>query len=145
MKIQSGNAYVAYSYPNISSHQKQTSADATANFSASGKIICDTVAISQTAQNCFTAQSSFAAASGTIETASFDTDQGPKNPDIDAYFSPSRKMHGTAPLFQTLPPLLLPTKNNIDELSNYISTTLPQFPASSSSFNRTLHTAGYRA
>ena len=129
MKIQSGSAYAAYSYQNIFSHQKQTSADVTENFSASGKIISDTVAISQTAQNYLTAQSSFATASGNSNTASFDTDQGPKDLDIDAYFSPSGKMHETASSFQTLPPLLLPTKNNIDELSNYISTTFPQFLA----------------
>ena len=129
MKIQSGNAYAAYLYQNISPHQKQTSAGVTANFSASGKIISDTVAVSQTAQNYLATQSSSAAASGNSKTASFDTDQGPKNLDIDAYFSPSGKEPGTASLFQTLPPLLLPTKNNIDELSSHISATFPQFLA----------------
>jgi hypothetical protein len=129
MKIQSGSAYAAYSYQNISPPQKQTLADVTANFSASGKIIADTVAISQTAQNYLAAQFSSAAALGNSKTASFDTDQGSKNLDIDAYFSPNGKVPGTASLFRTLPPLLLPTKNNIDELSNHISTTFPQFLA----------------
>ena len=129
MKIHSGSAYAAYSYQNITLHQKQTSADITANFSASGKIISDTVTISQTAQKYLAAQPSSTATSENSKTATFDTDQGPKNRNIEDYFSPSGKMHGTASLFQTLPPLLLPTKNNIDELSNHISTNFPQFLA----------------
>lgn len=129
MKIQSGGSYAAYSYQNISPHQKQTSVDVTANFSVSGKMTSDTVTISQTAQNYLTVQSSSAAALGNNKTASFDTDQGPKNLDTYAYFSPIGKVSGTASLFQTLPPLLLPTQNNIDELSNHISATFPQFLA----------------
>ena len=129
MQIHSGSAYAAYSYRNISPHQKRTSADVRANFSASGETISDTVAISQTAQNYLAVQSISAIGSGNSKTALLDTAQGPKNLDIEDYFSPGGKVHGTASLFQTLPPLLLPTKNNIDELSDHISTTFPQFLA----------------
>lgn len=128
MKIQAVSAYAAYSCQNIPPHQKQTSADVTANFSASRKNFSDTVAISQTAQNYLAAQSNPGAASGNTTTASFDTGQGRITLDVDAYFSPSVNTPGTAPLLQTLP-LLFPTKNNINELSKHISAIFPQFLA----------------
>ena len=129
MKIQSVGGCTAYSYHNISPHQRQTSVDDTANFSASGKIISDAVATSQTAQNYLDHRSHSVATSENSKTASFDTNQGTQNMDIDAYFSPGGRVYGTASLFQTLPPLLFPSKNNIDELSNHISTVFPQFLA----------------
>lgn len=114
---------------NISPHQKQAPADVTANFSASGATISDTVAISQAARNYLDDQSNSATASGNSATAIFDTDQGSMNLNIGAYFSPNGSANGAASSFQTLPPLLIPSKNNIDTLTNHISATFPQFLA----------------
>lgn len=121
MEIQSASAYAAYSYLNISSHQKQAPADVTVNLSASGANISDTVAISQTARNHLATQSNSAVASGSGATAVFDTDQGSKTLNIDDYFSNK----GTTFSLHTFPPLLLPTPNNIDALTKHISATFP--------------------
>jgi hypothetical protein len=129
VKIQSAGDYAAYSNLKITSHQKQASADGTANFSASGSTISDTVAISQAAQNYLAAQSNSTSASRNSATAVFDTDQGSKSLNIDAFFSPGGSANGAAFLSQKLPPLLLPNKNNIDVLVNHISATFPQFLA----------------
>lgn len=129
MKIHSGSAYAAYSYQNISPHQKQTSADVSASFSASEATISDTVAISKAAQSYLADQSNPGGSSGNNSTAIFDTNQGPRSLNIDSYFSPGGSANGTAASFQTLPPLLLPTKNNIDALTKHISANFPQFLA----------------
>jgi len=129
VKLQSARAYTAYSHLNISLRQNQTPANVTANLSASGANVAYTVAISQTAQNYPADQSNSPVASGASTTAIFDTDQGSKNLNIDAYFLPDASANREEFLFQTLPPLLLPSKNNIDVLTNHISTTFPQFLA----------------
>ncbi|WP_024334758.1 hypothetical protein [Desulfotignum balticum] len=127
MKIQSASAYADYPYLNISTNQNQAPANGTVNFSASGATISDTVAISQAARNYLADQSNFTAPSENCTTAVFDTNQGAKKLNIDAYFSPSGNANGTSSLFQTLPPLLLPSKNNIDAIANHISETFTQF------------------
>lgn len=99
------------------------------NISALGANISDTVSISQAAQNYHADRSNSAAASGNSAGSVFDTDQGSKNLNIDAYFSPGGCTNGASSLFQTLPPLLLPTQNNIKALTEHISATLPQFLA----------------
>lgn len=129
MEIQSTSAYAVYSYQNISSQQKQASTNITADFSTSGATIADTVSISQTARNHLANQPNTVAEPGNSTTAVCDTDQGSKSLDIDAYFSPNGKANEQGTLFQTLPPLLLPTQNNIDVLTNHISETFPQFLA----------------
>ena len=121
MEIQSASAYAAYSYLNISSHQKQAPADVTVNLSASGANISDTVAISQTARNHLATQSNSAVASGSGATAVFDTDQGSKTLNIDDYFSNK----GTTFSLHTLPPLLFSSPNNIDALTKHVSATFP--------------------
>lgn len=49
------------------------------------------------------------------------------NLNIDAYFSPDGSAVNGAVSLKTLPPLLLPTRDNIDKLTNHISATMPQF------------------
>jgi hypothetical protein len=124
VKIQSASIYPACLYQNIASYPKQTLTDVTANFSASVATRSDTVTISQSARNYLTTQSNSAATPGNSAPAVFDTDQGFKNLAIDAYFS-----NEASSSFQTLPPLLLPSKNNIDILTNHISAAFPQFLA----------------
>jgi hypothetical protein len=127
VKIQSASAHAAYSCLNISSHQKQYPANAMASSADSTATSADTVGISNAARNIFAAQSNSAATLGQGATALFDTDQGFKNLDIDAYFSPDTSTNWAASSLQSRPPLLLPNQNNIDALSNHISATFPQF------------------
>lgn len=127
MKTQSANAYATYSCLNISSRQKQDFANTTASSAASTANSADTVGISKAARNLFAAQSNFTATLGQGATALFDTNQGPMNLDIDAYFSPAASANGAASSLQSLPPLLLPTQKNIDALTSHISATFPQF------------------
>jgi hypothetical protein len=83
----------------------------------------DTVSISQAARELFAAQAKPAAQAASGATAVYDTDQGARTLDIDAYFTPPSGG------YQTLPPLLLPSQRNIDALSSHISATLPGFLA----------------
>ncbi len=129
MKIQSASAYAVYSYQNNPSQQTQSPTDVTADAPTSGATIADTVSISRTARNYLADQSNTVAAPRDNTAAVFDTYQGSRSLNIDAYFSPNGKANGVGSLFQTLPPLLLPTKNNINALSNHISQTFPQFLA----------------
>lgn len=55
--------------------------------------------------------------------ASYDTSQGSQALDIDAYFTPDP----SRPLLSI--PLLMPTRNNIDALSQHISAAMPDFLA----------------
>lgn len=128
MRIQSASAYVNYPYLNVFSPRKQFPTDGKANISTLGANISDTVSISQAAQN-YHADQSNALASGNSATAVFHTDQGPKKLNIDAYFSAGRCANGASSLFQTLPPLLLPTQNNIKAVTENISAAFPQFLA----------------
>lgn len=56
-------------------------------------------------------------------TAVYDTDQGAKSLDIDAYFTPP------AGGYLTLPPLLMPSQRNIDALSSHISSAMSKLLA----------------
>ncbi len=127
MNIQSINATSAQFYKNFTSHKKQIQADTRTNLSGSGENFSDTLALTQTAQNKYTELSKSISASGQESIVIFDTNQGAINLDIDAYFSNNRNANNASSLLQTLPPLLLPTQNNIDALSNHISATFPQF------------------
>jgi hypothetical protein len=129
VKIQPSGAFAAYSHLNISSHPKQAPADIMVNVSGSGANISDTVSISRTARNRLADPSNSAAAPRNGATAVFDTDQGSRKLNIEAYFSPGGSENNAAFSFQTLPPLLFPSRNNIDALTNHISATLPQFLA----------------
>lgn len=77
-----------------------------------------TVSISQSARDRLAAESTTAAAT---HTASFDTNQGTVDIDIEAYFQPP------AGGFTELPPLLMPSPANIQALSNYVSQKMPAF------------------
>lgn len=129
MEIQSASAYAPYSYLNIYSHQKQAPANTSANYSTCVANNTDTVAISQTARNYLSTQSNSAAASGNSATSVFDTDQGSLSLNIDDYFSADLSTNGTTSLLQSLPPLLLPTQDNIKALASHISEAFPQFLA----------------
>ncbi len=57
------------------------------------------------------------------ETALFDTNKGSVELGIDAYFSPNQEVVSGG--IESLPPLLLPTENNINVLAKHISKVLP--------------------
>lgn len=120
MHIQSGSARSAWSSLNIAPRQQASGIAVPAASSASAASVASTISISQAARDLLAA----ASAGGAI--AVFETDQGPKALDIDAYFSPAA---GTDGATFRLPPLLLPNRQNIDALVSHISRTFPQFLA----------------
>ena len=127
MQIQSASAYSPWSFLNISSRQEEISSVATtASSTAAAASLASTITISQAARDILAAQSNATAASAGGTTAVFETDQGPKNLDIEAYFTPAANTNGST---FTLPPLLLPSQHNIDALASHISRTFPQFLA----------------
>ncbi|MDQ6983821.1 MAG: hypothetical protein Q9M44_03810, partial [Ghiorsea sp.] len=113
MNIQSSTHY---STINTSSYQKKIT-----------ESIADKVAISSTAQNDFTKHSHVAKSLENVTTATFSTSQGYKKLSFDELFSPADP--SAVYSLQTLPPLLLPSKENIDALTKHISTKMPQFLA----------------
>ena len=124
MQIQSASACAALSLQDISPRHKPASAVAAASSTAAVASFADAVANSQAARGSRAAQPDAAATAGNAATAVFETDQGSKNLNIDAYFSPAT---GTGASLSSLPPLLLPNQNNIDALARHISASFPQF------------------
>ena len=115
-----GGLSALYGAAKGSSEQRQNTAGATA-------IFADTVSISQAARNLFAAQVAAAQPASTSgapvsRTAVFDTDQGSVEINIDEYFSPP-----AAGSNAELPPLLMPTQENIDALSKHLSAVFPKF------------------
>lgn len=118
MQISPTSAYTAFLQPSFPSrpNKSATQADPAATFAAR-------ISISQSARDRLAAHSDSSSA-----TALFETDQGAKELDIDAYFSPPANASASAGL-NSLPPLLLPNPKNIDALSRHISAALPGFLA----------------
>jgi hypothetical protein len=129
MQIQSASAYSSQPFLNIPPQQRVSDIAATAASSASTASLAYSITISEAARNLLATQSNSAATSGSGATAVFETDQGAKNLDIDACFTPAANTGGSA---FTLPPLLLPSQKNIDALASHISKTFPQFLAQNS-------------
>ncbi len=77
-------------------------------------IIADRITVSKAAQ---------ALSGSAADTADFDTSQGRMNLNIDAYFVPDTNTYSR----NNLPPLLLPSPNNIKALAKHISSAMPQF------------------
>lgn len=124
MHIQTGNAYLASAWAAGPTGKARTYAAAPPAAGTTAKS-ADTVAISQQGRDLL-AQNS--AAPSSAAKARYDTDQGAVDLDIDAYFTPGASQSGGT-LQQELPPLLLPTRNNISALKEHISAALPDFLA----------------
>ncbi len=115
-----GGLSAFYGTAKANSGPRQDAAGATA-------IFADTVTISQAARNLFAAQVAGAqpasiAGSPVSPTAVFDTDQGRVEINIDEYFAPP-----SAGSNAELPPLLMPTQDNIDALAKHLSAVFPKF------------------
>ncbi|MEZ5628644.1 MAG: hypothetical protein R3E34_14155 [Rhodocyclaceae bacterium] len=124
MTIQSVIANPAATWLNSSSSLARTVVSAeTAGVAAN---LAQRVSISPAARGLLAAESAQSASSGGGATAVFDTTRGAVDLDIDAYFTPPGSAdRGT----YTLPPLLLPSQNNIDALRRHISAAMPEFLA----------------
>lgn len=125
MQIQSSGAYSASSLLNIQALSKQA---ATANAyasaatsAASPATSADRTTISRAARDLLATHAKPDVTSGNGATAVYETSQGAMSLDIDAYFTPTANT--------TLPPLLLPSPNNIAALTRHISEKLPEFLA----------------
>lgn len=91
-------------------------------------ISTDTVTISQSSRDLLASQSTDAKPSESRYTAIFDTNQGSKELDIDAYFSPATNTKSSELSLLSIP-LLMPTQNNVNALVNHLSMTVPKFLA----------------
>lgn len=120
MKIQTASIPAPYSDLKAFSNSKQTTANIVPNYS-------DSVSISQDARKLLLTQSNSTVPTKTSATAVFDTNQGSKNINIDDYFTTGGSTNEAPFVLQEFPPLLLPTKSNIETLTNHISTTFSQF------------------
>lgn len=118
MEIRQTSTIAAQWFNNNTSPQRQTA-------SGSAATSADTVTISEAAKNLLAAQASSAASTQSSASAAFDTSQGSMNLDIDAYFTPSSSLKS----LDSLPPILLPSRENIDALTSHISDVMPQFLA----------------
>ncbi|WP_374328431.1 hypothetical protein [Azonexus sp.] len=117
MLVQAANPWSAAISPVSSATRSQslTATAATTTANAAG-----TVSISQAARDRLAAESN---ASTSARTATFDTNQGSVDIDIEAYFQPPPGG------FTELPPLLLPSPANIQALGDYVSQEMPGFLA----------------
>jgi hypothetical protein len=95
-----------------------------ASSAASPATIADRVSISSEARARLAAESTTASTTSGGH-ANLDTDQGQLDLDIDAYFTPPPPGQ---PLSE-LPPLLLPSQNNLDALRDHIASAMPGFLA----------------
>lgn len=94
---------------------------AAANIAASENL-ADRTNISQAARDLLAAETK-AAGNPATSTAVFDTNQGAMTLDIDAYFQPPPGG------FAELPPLMMPSANNIKALTDHVSARMPDFLA----------------
>lgn len=117
MLIQAANSWSSTVSPVSSSSRKQSLAAATVTTAANA---AGTVSISQAARERLAAES---AATTTARTATFDTDQGAVDIDIEAYFQPPPGG------FTELPPLMMPSSANIQALNDYVAQEMPDFLA----------------
>lgn len=84
--------------------------------------IAGAVSISDAARARLAAETRPAAATGTGSLVRYDTDKGIVALDIDEYFSGRPRANG-----EKLPPLLMPTQQNIDALQQHLSDVFPKF------------------
>lgn len=119
MNIQAASMVTAspYSVANVSKRQSL------AGSATEQTTIADKLSLSSKAITLSTKASS--SATEATASANFDTDAGSKNLDIDAYFNPTPNADSVS--YTHLPPLLLPSPNNINALAKHISAAMPQF------------------
>lgn len=120
MIVQSANPYAALSSAGISPRAGASTQASSAAVAASS---AERVSISAAARALLAGGAD--GGSARAGTATYDTNQGAQALDIDAYFTPP----AAGGLGGELPPLLLPTRNNIDALSRHIAAAMPQFLA----------------
>lgn len=123
MIVQSVHSYAALSSAGMPA---RAGISALASPAAGTARSADQVSISAAARALLAGQADSAGSTGSAAgTAIYDTNQGAQALDIDAYFTPSAAAGG----LDELPPLLLPTRNNIEALSRHIAAAMPQFLA----------------
>lgn len=126
MSIQAISAYAAASLLNQVSRRQQTSAFSTTTPDAAAANFAERASISDAGRALLAVASDSAKLAADGATAVFDTDRGALALNIDDYFSPPAQKGGAG---LSLPPLLLPSRNNIDALSRRISAVMPQLLA----------------
>lgn len=126
MSIQATSVYSAASLLNLASRRQQIFAFTATTASAGAANFAERASISHAGRALLAAASDSAKPAAGGATALLDTDRGALALNLDDYFSPPAQT-GAAAL--SLPPLLLPSRNNIDALSRRISAVMPQLLA----------------
>lgn len=126
MSIQASSACSSAPLLNLALSRQQNSVVAATTASTGAANSADRATISNAGRALLAATSDSAKPAAGGATALLDTDRGALVLNIDDYFSPPAQTGGAA---LTLPPLLLPSRNNIDALSRRISAAMPQLLA----------------
>lgn len=107
------------------SKQSRASAHTVTNFSTPKAKNSDTFTISPESQKILAIPFSSDDLPDDWNIKKMDTNRGSQNVELNKYFSPSDPGVYKGDLLHNLPPLLLPTKNNIDALTQHLNRVLP--------------------
>lgn len=127
MEIHTAQAFAAYSSPNTLSLNRPHGADVQEKISTNRVKYSDSVSFSQALKKYLEGSPKFGDAIENKGTAVFDTSKGEMEFDIEEYFTSGTPLQGGKLTFDSLPPLLFPTKNNIEALSEHLSSAFPNF------------------
>ena len=121
MQVLSAKGYDVYGMTNRSTSQSTSAMDQSQTSSAGQSTVQDRVTLSPQAREL--AESQATSQVKTAATATFNTNKGDIEMDIEAYFSPKQSSFSGG--IDSLPPFLFPTENNINALAKHISSTMP--------------------
>ncbi|EAT15997.1 hypothetical protein HTZ97_08245 [Desulfuromonas acetoxidans] len=121
MQVLSAKGYDVYGMTNRSVSQLSSVTDQSQASSAGSSTVQDSVTLSPQARELAASQATSQVK--TAATATFNTNKGDVEMDIEAYFSP--KQNSFSGGIDSLPPFLFPTENNINALAKHISSTMP--------------------
>nr|WP_320115910.1 hypothetical protein [uncultured Desulfuromonas sp.] len=121
MQVLSAKGYDVYGVANRSASVVASVTDQSPSSTAGNSTVQDSVTLSPQARELAASQA--ASQVKTAATAVFNTNKGDVELDIEDYFTPNHKTFSGG--IDSLPPLIMPTQDNINALANHISSTLP--------------------
>jgi hypothetical protein len=121
MQVLSARGYDVYGVANRSVSAGASIADQGQASTTGATAVQDSVTLSPQARELAASQA--VSQVKTAATAVFNTNKGDVELDIEDYFTPNHKTFSGG--IDSLPPLMMPTQNNINALAKHISNTLP--------------------
>lgn len=121
MQVLSAKGYDVYGVMNRSASGVAAVAEQSQTSSTGTSTVEDSVTLSPQARELAASQATSQVK--TAATAVFNTNKGDVELDIEDYFTPSQKTFSGG--IDSLPPLMMPTQDNINALAKHISSTLP--------------------